>query len=495
MREDDRVQITPLLDPAGIDRLREALVAADYTRSGVEARLGPAAEDALARNDFRPALRLLGDSPLDTLIRLYVCGQTVPHDVVAAVLPVEDCVDGELLEPVPGGLRAGVDLHPYEGWWLVADAPELLRPGAPLRADHVLGIGGASNTLALATLRAPVETALDLGTGCGVQALHLSRHAKRVTGTDLSERALRFAATTAALNGLDWELLHGDMTKPVSGRRFDLVVSNPPFVIGPGQGSHIYRDSGRAADGICAELAGRAEELLTEGGHLQFLANWAHVEGEPWQDRVGSWLAGTQVDGWVIQREVQDPVSYVQLWLRDSGDQFDARRAAAWLDWFDEQRIEAVGFGLVTLRRRTSGGFPRVRMEDVHQQIEQPMGTRIGDWFTRQDYLRGSGPAELLGGRFVAADGLRLHTGSELGPEGWEGVSRRLEQTRGMHWTEEVDEATAALIASCTGEVTLNDQLALLAVAYGLDEEALAEVALPVVAHLVERGFLDPVRD
>jgi hypothetical protein len=481
------VQITPLLDPAGIDRLREALISADYTRSGVSARLGPEAEAALGRNDFRLALRVLGEEPLDILIKLYVCGQVVSHSEAERALFLPELIEAGLVEPVPGGIRAGVDLHPYEQWWLVADVPELLRPGRPLRADHVLGVGGASATLALATLRAPVDTALDLGTGCGIQALHLATHARTVTGTDLSRRALRFAATTAALNGLDWELLHGDMAKPVSGRRFDLVVSNPPFVIGPGAGSHTYRDSGRPVDGICSELASQAEELLTEGGHLQFLANWAYVEGESWQERVASWLAGTAVDGWVIQREVTDPVTYVQLWLRDSGDQFDARRAEEWLDWFDEQRIEAVGFGVITLRRRTGGGTPRVRIEDVHQQIEQPLGSRIADWFTRQDFLRTS---DLLRTRFVAASDLELHIEAGLGTDGWRETRRMLTQTRGLRWVEEVDEATAALVASCSGDLPLADQLALLAAAYGVDERELTETALPVIGHLVERGFL-----
>jgi hypothetical protein len=258
-------------------------------------------------------------------------------------------------------------------------------------------------------------------------------------------------------------------------------------VIGPCTGSHTYRDSGRPVDGICAELASQAEGLLTEGGHLQFLANWAYVEGEPWQERVAGWLAGTSVDGWIIQREVMDPMAYVQLWLRDSGDQFDARRAEEWLDWFDQHQIEAVGFGVITLRRRTSGGTPRVRIEDVHQQMEQPLGAQIADWFARQDFLR---TTDLLRTRFVTASDLRLHTEAVLVPEGWQETHRVLAQTRGLHWVEEVDEATAALVASCSGDLPLAGQLGLLAAAYGLDEQKLTETALPVVAHLVERGFL-----
>ncbi len=76
--------------------------------------------------------------------------------------------------------------------------------------------------------------ALDVGTGCGVQALHLSEHSAAVTATDLSDRALRMAATTAALNGRRWELLQGSLLEPVGQRRFDLIVSNPPFIVGSG---------------------------------------------------------------------------------------------------------------------------------------------------------------------------------------------------------------------------------------------------------------------
>src|SRR5690606_20625107 len=202
--------------------------------------------------------------------------------------------------------------EPYgEDWWVVADVPASARPGQVLPADHVLGVGGASTTLAGATVRRPVETALDLGTGCGVQALHLATHARSVTATDVSSRALRFAATTAALSGQSWELLQGDLGAPVAGRRFDLVVSNPPFVVGPGSTTHTYRDSGRAGDAVSAELAALTPQLLTEGGMLQYLANWAHVAGEDWRERVAGWFAGTGCDVWVIQREVTDPLSYV----------------------------------------------------------------------------------------------------------------------------------------------------------------------------------------
>jgi len=483
--------VEALLDDGGIGRLRAALIAAGYTSAGIAARIGPAATAAVKRGDFRAALRSTVDrDPLATLIRLFICGKIEPVGPVEAALPVRPLVEAGILARSEDGIRAGVDLEPYgDSWWVVSDLSAGARVG-PLPADHVLGVGGASTTLAQATARSTVDSALDLGTGCGIQALHLSTHARTVTATDLSDRALRFAATTAALSGVDIELLAGDMAGPVAGRRFDLVVSNPPFVVGPGVTTHTYRDSGRAGDALGAELAAAAPDLLTEGGVCQYLANWLHVTGEDWTQRVAGWVAGTGLDAWVIQREVSDPVSYVDLWLSDAGERSDPVRAAAWLDWFDANKIEGVGLGLVTLRR---GGHddPVVRVEELRQAVEQPLGAQVSGWLARQDWLRGRDTAALLRERYRAAPGLSLHQEATIGDEGW-AVDRQLLALRdGLRWSEEVDPLVLALVGGCDGTVPLADQLAVLAAAHEVAPSALAEVAGPIVAHLVERGFIE----
>ncbi|MDI5942733.1 methyltransferase, partial [Micromonospora sp. DH15] len=408
-----------------------------------EGRLRHQATGGIARNDFRAALRATADlDPLATLIRVFICDQTEPEAAVAAALApltVAEALAGGLVERHGDGLRAGVDLEPYAAdGWVLADLPVSSRPGRPLHSEHVLGIGGATQTLIGAAVRRPVETALDLGTGSGVQALHLATHARRVTATDVSERALRFAATTAALNGQDWELLRGDLVAPVAGRRFDLVVSNPPFVVGPGTTTHVYRDSGRVGDAIGAELAAAAPGLLTEGGTMQYLANWVHVTGEDWGERVAGWFTGTGLDAWVIQREVADPMAYVNLWLTDVGEAADPHRAAAWLDWFDAHKVEAIGFGIVSLRR---GGHadPVVRVEDLRQRVEPPLGGQIAAWFDRQDWLRAHGADGLLDARYRAAEGLQLRQEATMGDEGWAVDRQVLAMPHGLRWTEEID--------------------------------------------------------
>jgi hypothetical protein len=516
----------PLLSPTGIEQLREALTSAGYTSAGIAERIGAPASAAAARGDVRAALRATVETdPLATLIRVFVCGQTEPEAAVAAALaplPIAEALAAGLVEPDEGGLCQAIDLEAYGAdWWVVADLPAAESasrsrfrpassaggPGQPLRPDHVLGVGGASTMLAEATVRRPVGSALDLGTGCGVQALHLSGHAGSVTATDLSPRALRFAATTAALSGQRWELLSGDLTAPVAGRRFDLVVSNPPFVVGPPAGGarYTYRDSGRAGDGLSEELAAAAADLLAEGGTMQYLANWAHVTGEDWGDRVASWVAGTGLDAWVIQREVADPMAYVTMWLADANEEHDSVRAAGWLDWFDAQKIEAVGFGLVTLRR-AGHDDPAVRVEDLRQRVEPPLGAQIGAWFDRQDWLRDRDLDGLLDARYRAADGLRLRQEATRQPDDWVVDRQVLAMAHGLRWVEEVDPLVLALVGGCDGTVPLRAQLTLLAAAHDVPEPDLADerslgpiptgsigrAAVPIVAHLVERGILLP---
>ena len=193
-----------------------------------------------------------------------------------------------------------VDVRPYgepdTDWYVVSDI------GAPATPDHVLGLGGASLTLARITPRRDVGRAMDLGCGAGSQVLHAARHASRVVATDTNPRALQLTALTAALSGIPEEqvdLREGSMFAPVSDERFDLVVSNPPFVISP---SHrfTYRDAGLPGDELSRLVVRGAAAHLAPGGMAAVLGNWLHVEGEDWRERVAEWVSGTEVSAWIV---------------------------------------------------------------------------------------------------------------------------------------------------------------------------------------------------
>ncbi|MFI6944212.1 methyltransferase [Streptomyces sp. NPDC050418] len=485
----------PLLTPQATAALREALLRYGYTRDGIVTRIGLEAAHALNRYDPEPALQLLGeDDPLGVLIRLFMCGRSVP------IVRVDEALVPLLEQAGEGGqVRSAVYLHPYEKWWAVSDFPLFLRPEPhERRADRVLPIGPTATLLRRATLSHRVGTALDLGTGCGVQALHLSDQADSVVATDLSHRAARFAATTAALNGLDWEVLEGDLVQPVAGRRFDLVVSNPPYAVGPGTVHCVYRDSGRPGDTLCAELVAAAPDLLTEGGHLQFRANWAQVAGEDWRERVAQWIPeGSGLDAWIVQRGVSDARAYVDHWLEQSGGEEHLGQRETWLRWFEERKITGVGTGTVVLRR-TDRHDPVVRIEELSAEAAELTGAQVADWFTRQDWLRDHDP---LTARFRPGAGVRLWQEASLNPEasarGWQ-LKQQLLKTPadGLHWSDRTTPLAVALIgASGRDDETLGDHLGRLAEAEGTDRSRLVLAALPEVARLVERGALVPVTD
>jgi methylase of polypeptide subunit release factors len=501
--------VRPHLTPATADSLRTALLRAGYTTDGVLALLGPAAHAALGRGEVEPAFRAAREGgELGVLVRLLLLGSVEPHAAVTAALaplaPADAAAAG-LLRAAGDGWTAALDLRPYgdtsdsahptDGdtggdWWVLSDLDQRRQ-----ERDHVTGVGGASLTLAAATARRPVGSLLDLGTGCGVQALHATRHAGAVTGTDLAPRALAMARATFALNDLDVELLDGPWLEPVEGRRFDQIVSNPPFVPGPARVDYVYRDSGQDGDAALAALLRALPEHLEPGGVAQLLGSWLHVRGEDWPDRVRSWLPAG-VDAWIVQREVADPALHVGTWQRDAGLDLTApaarEQAGAWLDWLDRERVEGVGFGFVTLRR-PRGGDPLVVFEDMPGDIEDPLGPEVEGWLDRVDWLRAhTGDEALLGARLTVAPSVVLERYAEAGADGWAEVGSAVARRDGPRWRHEVDGPAAALLAGCQGALPLGELIELLSFAHDRPSGELVAAALPAVREFVRHGVLVP---
>jgi methylase of polypeptide subunit release factors len=491
--------------------LRAAFLAAGYTVDGVADRLGPAATAALQRHETVPARRRTSDrDPLGALVRLFLLQD--PVDARTAELPAEALLAAGLVEQSAGELRAVLDVRPYgeavvghsgeavkghggepdgPAWWVVSDlGTGLDGRHRPLGPQHVLGVGGASTTLAQATVRGAVERTLDIGTGCGVQALHASRHSRAVVATDVSARALRLAAMTAGLSDVRLDLRPGDLLQPVEGETFDLVVCNPPFVVGAPAGAarHTYRDAGLDLDGLGARLAASAPELLRPGGTFQMLANWVHLAGRSWEERVAGWLPAQGVDALVVQREVLGPAEYVATWLRDAGEEGSTTYRPhydTWLAALEDAGVQGIGFGVVSVRR--TGEARRVTTLDWPHPVQQPLGPHLDAWFARQRWLAAHRDDEALARAvLVLADDV---VQEQVGAPGAEHPAHLvLRQQVGLRRAVEADTATAALAGACDGQLPVGTLVAAV-------REVLGEVPdglLDEVRHLVEVGVLDP---
>ncbi|WBP93052.1 class I SAM-dependent methyltransferase [Mycolicibacterium neoaurum] len=485
------------LTPQLPDGLGADLRSAGFTVDGVAALLGPEANGALGRGIWWPALRATGADRLSVLVRLFLLGAVESRDRLQQAfpsVPLEALIEAGVLEPAgPGGWRAALDIRPHSDGdrdhLVVSDQDAALRAG-PLRRDHVLGIGGASMSLARAIIRTPVRRALDLGTGCGIQALHLDAHCADIVATDTNERALMLAAATARLNGMNWDMRLGSLFEPVAGERFDLIVSNPPFVIGSGATDYIYRDSGLAGDQLCRNLIEQLPDHLEPGGTAQIMANWI-VGEQDWRERVAGWLAGTGLHAWVVQRELADPVSYVSLWLADAGEppEVAAVRGGQWLDWFAEEGVRAIGMGLITVRRPAAGEQPEQILEEITGADEAPTGVEVQAFLARRAYLRYTDDDALLAARLSTAPVL-LEQHSLPGPDGWQQIGAAVRRPGGPGAVIGVDDVFTALLAGCRGEVPLGTLIDLLAAHHGVAADALADAALPEIREAIGRGIL-----
>lgn len=447
-----------------------SLLRADLAQSGwgvesVEALLGPVAAAALQRELRAPALRVVrralvagagaastssaANAPqgsdvagykVAVLTALFMLGEPVGADALETALPrtgVAGALAIGLVVPTQSAsgeqrYAPAVDLRPHEAedahgsvrWWVASDLGELVT-GQALAPDHVLGIGRAGLTLAALTPRKPVETALDLGVGCGIQTLYLLRHVRQVVATDISTRALEFTAFNVALAGVDSarvQLRQGNLLEPVAGQRFDLIVSNPPFVITPpsvrqaGLPLMEYRDAGGP---ILPALVRGLEDHLNPDGVAVMLGNWEHREGTSWRTSVNQWI-GKSLDAWIIQREVQDPVEYAAMWLRDggltperSGVAFE-NALAAWQEDFDSRQVSGVGMGYLVFHAPSVAATGAVVepwrvLEEVPTSGQGALGEHVAQVIAAHEALRSLDDAQ------VAA--LKLHTASGLSKE------------------------------------------------------------------------------
>ncbi|MCQ1994545.1 methyltransferase [Arthrobacter sp. zg-Y1171] len=510
---------------------------AGYTVNGVAGFLGEAASAALQRDQLVPALLACraeaeAASPrrVAVPIQLWLLGETAERAELDSAFPrtgTEGLLELGLIERgrIFGTFRAAVDLRPYgtdDGGsgsagnpdgdlWVASDLGSHQRPGV-LRRDHVLGIGQASLSLAQLTVRAPVGRALDLGTGCGIQAFHLLRHADHVTATDISERALGFARFNLLLNApqLDidpdqpeerFTLRLGSLLEPVAGEKFDLVVSNPPFVITPRTGGgdderYTYRDGGLAGDGIVAALVAGLEEVLRPGGTAQMLGNWEIPagRGEEWSARLEEWLPdGT--DAWVIQRETLTPTEYAEMWLRDAAQGREREEYAAayagYLADFASRNVGTVGFGSLWLRRRRKpGAEPLRRFEEITHPIEQPVGPHLDAAVRRFDWVSSRTKLETV--HLLVADDVTEERHQRPGAE-HPGVIL-LRQGAGLRRTNLMSTELTGFVSACDGELSVGQIVSALAALLDRPEPEFGENLIAEVRNLVLDGFLVPDR-
>jgi Methyltransferase small domain len=476
----------PSVDSSALATLTRALSAADFTARGIQGLLGT--EGTLLASRRRMPVhrrRAVGRGPLGPLVTLLVLG--LEHDTAEA----EAALGGEtlaaldalrLVEQIGTELRPLARLVPHDELLIASDL------GGKGGSFHVPGVQPPSTVLARLTVRRPVARALDVGTGCGIQAILASRHAEQVIATDVSERALAFAQFNLAVNGIEnVELRQGSFLEPVEGERFDLVVANPPYVVSP-ESDLVFRESGLGRDRVSEQIVAGIPGVLEEDGFGSVMISWI-VDGEL-VDRPREWAARTGCAVWFFSASSHDALGAAEGWNRDADTPEELEeRVARWLDYYAAEGIASLGYGCVVLRRSPPAWF---RSWELPEEGTPAAGAHVERLFANGDLLQDLADDELLEARIQLVKAAELVSRARLEEGEWQTIEAAVALADGLGFRAGLDAPSRALVLRLDGSRPLREVFAEAAKAGGIPEDEYRRPALVVVRSLLELGFAVP---
>jgi SAM-dependent methyltransferase len=483
------------LDKEKVPALRDFFVKAGLIEQAILERLGVPDFPTLKGTDVLQLCKRTGSgSPLDTLIRLFLIDVPCETDAVRKTfesLKIEELIEAGILGKSGNDMvEAGIKILPHRGLYIAFDRPGLLLTG--LKENYVMGIGSSTLTLSNVTIRKHSLNTLDLGCGCGYHALLAASHSGIVYASDINERALDFTRFNAALNGFDnIECVCGSLFEPFAGKKFDLIISNPPFVISP-ERRYIYRDGGLAGNEICRRIAEEAPAFLTNGGYLQMLCNWAEYEGKDFREGLAGWFTNSNCDAWVIRSESRNIETYASTWIKHTEKEDSLNfpdRFENWIGYYQKLGISSVGAGIINMRKslKEKNWF---RADKAPEKMIGPCGRYIELGFDAFDFLFTADDKTMLKTKFRLSEDARLERVCAPTPEGWEDESINLTLNKGLRYSGGIDPVLSNMIISCDGSRTLTELLAEVSSAVNVPVSSLQQGFCNLIREMVSKGFL-----
>jgi len=479
-----------LVPPNAAERLRALFRDAGYT----EGNLVQLGFRDLASTRLRNSARLLDrtreSTCLNTLLRWFWIGMPEPPQRGESLTSEFEqlLLASGLLCEQDGQLTPQAMLMETNGFLIASDHTSMIDRGD---SELVLWPNPTSRLLLRMTIRRPSRATLDLGTGTGIQALAAASHSETVVATDLSPRAVKFAAFNARLNGVgNVECVVGGGFDPVVGRKFDLIVSNPPFFISP-SAHYLFCDSAMELDELCRRLAKQAPDFLNEDGYFQMLCEWAQVQGQPWQERITEWLGESGCDAWVMKGYSQDPAEYAEQRIRAtvSSPNRDAQLYDEYMAYYRQRHVEAIDGGAIVMHRRS--GHNWIQMEEISQTPKDPFGEAIVATFAARDFLLAhSSDDQLLTMKPKLSPDARLEQILQQEGAQWKRTALTLKLAKGFPFSLGLQPLVAEFLSAGDGSRTLAELIEALASKVPVPGEQVQRECLDVMRKLIERGFV-----
>ncbi|MEM7283591.1 MAG: class I SAM-dependent methyltransferase, partial [Pseudomonadota bacterium] len=400
------------------------------------------------------------------------------------------CLEHRWVEVEDSVVRPQIVIVPKKDCLFLSDAFHLV--AADAGSDFTLPAStNAADMLSQFMFDTPVDRALDLCTGCGVHGLLATGFANHVLASDISANAVNFAATNALLNGRDnIEFVESDFFANIEHKDFDLIVTNPPFVIGPKQ-DFVYRDNPMDLDNLCGVLAQEACNFLKDGGYLQMLCEWVEIEGQRWEERLRGWLDPLPCDAWILRSQPRSPQDYVRSRLTDlSGPKTNLHtQLEEWEKYFTHHKVSAIHPGMIILRKRQGNNWFH-----VHNLVDPPTGPVTG---LIKDYMKAcdtaaelSNDTQLLGAKLSLAEELELEQKFVRNDHQWQPRAALLTMQNALPVQGEMDLPVLALLNLFDGKKSTQNVIGEFAKASGAHLDELTPKLMPVLKVLIQRGFL-----
>ena len=271
---------------------------------------------------------------------------------------------GVLVREAGERLRTDFLMVPFGGQWFLSD---------PLDRGSEAVMGPGMTTLLLYRLlpELPARTVLELGCGAGSLALAAAARGARATATDISPRALAFAAFNARLNDLPLETRLGDVAGAVEGREFDLVLAQPPYLPRPENlESTTYMHGGRYGDELALRFVAGCARVLSPGGVAAIHFDSVDRKDEPLRERLREAIGDAPAELLALVSPGPPPdlqaMYYAAMDDPEMGEEF-ARIATANRVHLESLGVTEISRVLALVRRPRAGEHPGGRYRIVLQ--------------------------------------------------------------------------------------------------------------------------------
>lgn len=324
------------------------------------------------------SLRPTPKNRLGSLIRLLVSSEAITPREFLTALPTFCSANGAYAYPFRSDrsrVRSALSFSPVGDIVLAHDSVSVGLDSA--KRDYVAPPSVTSHEVLRLVPPDRFDVALDYGCGTGLHALAIAAQCRYVIAADINSRAVDLCRYNALLNEVrNIRHLRTDSPDTLRDHTFNLIVSNPPYVLSPSFQSYVS-DNFEPRDKFCRRLVRSLIARLAPSGILICAAHWVCDPSRTWVDPLRDWLPTTGFDCVALKSRELDPIAYAEYWSLGSLEAAERRRSRIdeWARYLQANNIHRISTGILIVQRHRSKDL----QGSVHGTVLQgPIGPNAG---------------------------------------------------------------------------------------------------------------------